>query len=56
MLKSEFYAWCIGIAGASLCWLLFGWGGTFCFGAGMIIGDINVAWVDDIFKQKRPPE
>jgi hypothetical protein len=55
MRVSEFYAMCLAATVLALVWALLGVPGVLCCISAMIVGNIDVAWIDD-FLEKRNAE
>lgn len=46
MTRGEFFSWCTLISVGALTWLAFGFGGLACLIVGLIVGNIDISWID----------
>lgn len=55
MTRLEAYAWCIGLSFLGLCWLAFGIGGVACLIVGLIVGNVDLSWIEAEETVEREP-
>ena len=53
MYISEIYAWCVALSLCGAAWLIDGFPGVGILITGMIVGNIDVSWLDDLPATKR---
>lgn len=46
MTRGEFFSWCVLISFGALTWLAFGFAGVACLIVGLIVGNIDISWID----------